>query len=141
MTFTDLDVATVGHDNGLLVLHLECQLTLPPDRVRRAVVDFEQLDGDVLSSKSDRPAVADTVRWEVDEDAVGTRLAFTTWIDGTDVQAAAATGAEIHAHFDRLVRMIDADQGASASSDVGVDVRVLTDRYVVAFSEALADTD
>jgi hypothetical protein len=141
VTFTDLDLATVGHDNGLLVLHLECQLTLPPDRVRRALVDFEQLDGDVLSSKTDRPAVADTVRWEVDEDAVGTRLAFTTWIDGTDVQAAAATGAEAHAHFDGLVRMIDPAHAAGTVGDADVDISMLTGRYIVAVSEALADTD
>jgi hypothetical protein len=139
MTLTDLDFTTVGRDNGLLVLHLERRLTLPPDRVRRALVDLEQLECEVLSSTSDGPASANTVRWDVDKDAVGTRLAFTTWIDDTDVEAAASTGAENHARFERFVRMIEPGQGAGAVGDV--DVGVLTDRYDVAVSTALADAD
>lgn len=133
------DLASVGHDNGLLVMHLECRLPLPPDRVRRALAGFEQREGDV--GFNDGRAVADAIRWEVGDDVGGSRLSFTTWIDGADVRAAAVTGAEDHARFERLVEMIDGSRGAGIEHDEDADSSVLTDRYIVAFAEALADTD
>ena len=82
---------------------------------------------------------AEAVRWEVDGVDGGSRVAFTMWIDDSDVDAAAVTGADRHDRFERLVRMLDADPAGAAPDDL--DVVALADQYSNVFAAALADTD
>ncbi len=66
------------------------------------------------------------VRWEVYGVDGGSRVAFRTCIDDSDVDAAAATGADRHDRFERLLRMLDVEPAGTAPDDL--DVVVLADQ-------------
>lgn len=156
-------LSTVGHDDGRLVLHLERVVDRPAGDVWGAlsaeghrdhwracgvggarrdgptVRALRPIDGSAVSGELEWASGEDTMRWEVGRLGDGARVSLTTFIDGDDVEQAARGGASSHACFDQLARLLDT--GADAPPFPEDDLEMLTARYRVAVTEALADTD
>ena len=139
-------VGTVGHDCGRLVLHIEHHVRRSPGQVWRAL-GLTAPDSDATNVRWNGMdprlvewiAGIETVRWEVSAADDGTRLAVTTWIDGDDVEVAAATDADRHARFERLIWLLD--NGAPAPPFRCAYFSQLATRYRAAVAAVLADTD